>query len=89
MTEYLTGMLGPTIGPIAGMITTLLIVLIVLWLAWMVLKRFRAGLFVSSSEKGRQPRLAVTDAVPVDSHRRLVLVRRDDVEHLIMIGGPG
>jgi hypothetical protein len=28
------------------------------------------------------------DATAVDSHRRLVLVRRDDVEHLILIGGP-
>src|SRR5690606_36399351 len=24
----------------------------------------------------------------VDSHRRLILIRRDDVEHLILIGGP-
>lgn len=36
----------------------------------------------------RQPRLAVLDAAAVDAHRRLVLVRRDDVEHLILIGGP-
>ena len=28
------------------------------------------------------------DATAVDSHRRLVLVRRDDVEHLLLIGGP-
>ena len=28
------------------------------------------------------------DAAAVDSQRRLVLVRRDDVEHLILIGGP-
>jgi hypothetical protein len=28
------------------------------------------------------------DATAVDSHRRLVLVRLDDVEHLILIGGP-
>jgi outer membrane biosynthesis protein TonB len=28
------------------------------------------------------------DATAVDSHRRLVLIRRDDVEHLILIGGP-
>ncbi|MBP1875348.1 hypothetical protein J2Z19_005084 [Ensifer adhaerens] len=38
--------------------------------------------------KNRQPRLAVLDAAAVDTRRRLVLVRRDDVEHLIMIGGP-
>jgi hypothetical protein len=30
----------------------------------------------------------VLDAAAVDARRRLVLIRRDDVEHLIMIGGP-
>ena len=38
--------------------------------------------------RNRTPRLAVLDAAAVDTRRRLVLVRRDDVEHLIMIGGP-
>lgn len=36
----------------------------------------------------RAPRLQIVDATAVDTRRRLVLVRRDDVEHLIMIGGP-
>src|SRR5262249_61867671 len=31
---------------------------------------------------------AVIDAAPVDSRRRLVLIRRDNVEHLLLIGGP-
>lgn len=35
-----------------------------------------------------QKRLEVTDHANVDGRRRLVLVRRDNVEHLIMIGGP-
>ena len=38
--------------------------------------------------RGRQPRLAVIDAAAVDGRRRLVLIRRDNVEHLMMIGGP-
>jgi hypothetical protein len=38
--------------------------------------------------RNRHPRLQVLDAAAVDTRRRLVLVRRDDVEHLIMIGGP-
>jgi hypothetical protein len=38
--------------------------------------------------RNRQPRLQVLDAAAVDARRRLVLVRRDDVEHLVMIGGP-
>jgi flagellar protein FliO/FliZ len=33
-------------------------------------------------------RLDVVDQASVDSRRKLVLIRRDDVEHLIMIGGP-
>jgi flagellar protein FliO/FliZ len=34
------------------------------------------------------PRLGVSEVASVDSRRRLVLVRRDNVEHLIMTGGP-
>jgi hypothetical protein len=34
------------------------------------------------------PRLAVIDAAAVDGRRRLVLVRRDNIEHLLMFGGP-
>jgi flagellar protein FliO/FliZ len=33
-------------------------------------------------------RLAVVEHASVDGRRRLVLVRRDNVEHLIMTGGP-
>jgi flagellar protein FliO/FliZ len=35
-----------------------------------------------------EPRLAVVDHANVDGRRRLVLVRRDNIEHLIMTGGP-
>ena len=33
-------------------------------------------------------RLEIIDHASVDGRRRLVLVRRDNIEHLIMIGGP-
>ena len=79
---------GETIGPIVGIALTIVLIALALWVIFALIRRFRSGLFVSGSGKGRQPRLAVTDAVPVDSHRRLILVRRDDVEHLILIGGP-
>ncbi|TAM94596.1 MAG: hypothetical protein EPN45_24215, partial [Rhizobiaceae bacterium] len=46
-----------------------------------------AGTFVAGG-RNRRTRLAVMDAAAVDNQRRLVLVRRDDVEHLILIGGP-
>jgi flagellar biogenesis protein FliO len=54
--------------------------------AWLV-RRFGANR-LGNATRGRQPRLAVIDAATVDGRRRLVLIRRDNVEHLLMIGGP-
>jgi flagellar protein FliO/FliZ len=55
--------------------------------AWAV-RRFGSGRLGGAAMRGRQPRLAVIDHTSVDARRRLVLVRRDNVEHLLMIGGP-
>ncbi|HUI14151.1 MAG TPA: flagellar biosynthesis protein FliO [Xanthobacteraceae bacterium] len=55
--------------------------------AWAV-RRFGTGRLGGGSTRGRQPRLAVIDYASVDGRRRLILVRRDNVEHLLMIGGP-
>lgn len=55
--------------------------------AWLV-RRFGADRFGGSAARGRQPRLAVVDAAAVDGRRRLIIIRRDNVEHLLMIGGP-
>ena len=38
--------------------------------------------------RGREKRLGVVEAASVDGRRRIILLRRDDVEHLIMTGGP-
>ena len=56
-------------------------------LAW-GLRRFAGNRLGANTNRGRMPRLAVIDAAAVDGRRRLVLVRRDNVEHLLMIGGP-
>ena len=55
--------------------------------AWAV-RRFGAGRQGGAGTRGRQPRLAVVDYASVDSRRRLILVRRDNIEHLVLIGGP-
>lgn len=60
--------------------------LIGLLILYWLIKKLRHGTFISGG-RNALPRLAVQDATPVDSHRRLVLVRRDDVEHLLLIGG--
>ncbi len=38
---------------------------------------------------GRERRLGIIETTPVDAKRRLVLVRRDDVEHLVLLGPGG
>jgi flagellar protein FliO/FliZ len=55
--------------------------------AWLV-RRFAGNRLGANTNRGRMPRLAVIDAAAVDGRRRLVLVRRDNIEHLLMIGGP-
>jgi flagellar protein FliO/FliZ len=55
--------------------------------AWLA-RRFGASNLGATAARGRQPRLAVIDAAAIDARRRLVLIRRDNVEHLLIIGGP-
>ncbi|WP_054158674.1 flagellar biosynthetic protein FliO [Rhizobium sp. AAP43] len=66
-----------------GVALGLLCLFIVLWLL-----RNRAPSPFVRGGRNRQPRLQVLDAAAVDTRRRIVLIRRDNVEHLVMIGGP-
>jgi flagellar protein FliO/FliZ len=64
------------------------VVLVLLALAVWLVRRFSGGRLGGGTTRGRQPRLAVIDQATVDGRRRLVLIRRDNVEHLLIIGGP-
>ena len=64
------------------------VVIILLAVFFWGLRRFGGERLGNSGARGRQPRLAVIDAATVDGRRRLVLIRRDNVEHLLIIGGP-
>jgi len=46
------------------------------------------GLGGMSMFQGKVKRLGVVESTAMDGRRRLLLVRRDNVEHLIMTGGP-
>jgi hypothetical protein len=83
--------LSPIIGESAAEVV--LVVLIVLLVAALIvvitwlLQRIGGRRFGLLGSRSRAPRLGVVDAMPIDSRRRLVLVRRDNVEHLLLIGG--
>ena len=76
-------------GQLAVKLVVGLIVVIGLLAAFFYgLRRFGGERLGAGGGRGRQPRLAVIDAAMVDGRRRLVLIRRDNVEHLLIIGGP-
>ena len=82
------GLFGAEGSLIVRFVVAFVIVLALIGATFWVIRRFGATRVGAAAQRGRQPRLAVIDAAPVDGRRRLVLVRRDNVEHLLMIGGP-
>ena len=54
-------------------------------LAWFA-RRFRLG---TAPAAGTARRLAVLETLPLDARRKLVLIRRDDTEHLLLLGTDG
>jgi hypothetical protein len=49
---------------------------------------FRRRVRLPRNGRARLPRLGTVDAFDLDRQRQLVIIRRDNVEHLLMIGGP-
>ena len=62
----------------------ILVVGLILALAWVV-KRFGLTGALQGS-LGRKRRLSTVESTALDGRHRVVLVRRDDVEHLLLIG---
>lgn len=63
----------------------------VICVIYIILKLFKKGRKITSPDRGRNrtPRLGIVDAFDLgDGQRQLILLRRDNVEHLLMIGGP-
>jgi flagellar protein FliO/FliZ len=85
------GLMDTLFGEGQSGLTVVLFVIVVLGLlalAFWLRRQFGGGRLVSGAARGRKPRLGVIDQATVDSRRRLVLIRRDNVEHLLIIGGP-
>src|SRR5882757_7729102 len=72
--------------PVTFVISFAFVLLLIGAAAWLV-RRF-GSTRIDAAARGRQPRLAVIDSAAVDGRRKLVIIRRDNVEHLLMIGGP-
>ncbi|MBL6954483.1 MAG: flagellar biosynthetic protein FliO [Alphaproteobacteria bacterium] len=55
--------------------------------AWLARRWGMGG--VQTGKRGPSGRLEVVEVLSVDPRRRLVLIRRDDREHLILLGADG
>jgi len=53
-------------------------------MAWVVRRYGPAGIALRATGGAR--RVAIVEVTPVDARRRLVLIRRDGVEHLLLLG---
>jgi hypothetical protein len=75
--------------PVKAIISLALVLLLVV-VAGLILRRITGGRikFPGQGARARQPRLGIVDVFEMDRQRQLVLLRRDNVEHLILIGGP-
>lgn len=84
--QFITSLFGGSGNSILTAIFALgaVIVAIVLVL-WLLKLLARAS---GNVARGRNRRLAVVDALALDPKRQLLIVRRDNVEHLILVGGP-
>jgi flagellar protein FliO/FliZ len=70
---------------LAALLFAIAVVSLIVWaFKTFVLGRSSSANFLRTREK----RLGVVETASVDGRRSLLLVRRDDVEHLLIVGGP-
>jgi flagellar protein FliO/FliZ len=90
--QMLQQYLGEQGARYAAFVLIAIVLLAAVLIIWVLIRK-ALGSRLNFSEKpdrrGRAPRLGITESFNVDREgRRLVIVRRDNFEHLVMIGGP-
>ncbi|WP_162249108.1 flagellar biosynthetic protein FliO [Devosia sp. Root685] len=60
------------------------VIVLILLGVWLLKLLFRVS---GNAVRGRNKRLAIVDSLVVDQKRQLLIIRRDNVEHLILTGG--
>lgn len=73
----------------AKFVLALLFVLALIGLLAVLARRFGLGPAQARGGRGLHKRLRIVEVAPLDAKRRMVLVRRDDMEHLVILGHNG
>ena len=83
----MNGLFGLELPTSVNFVIAFVVVLALIGAATWLVRRFGVTR-LEAGARNRQPRLAVIDSAAVDGRRKLVIIRRDNVEHLLMVGGP-
>ncbi|NDW06928.1 flagellar biosynthetic protein FliO [Jiella pacifica] len=86
MPQWLVDLFGASLAPIVWVALVAAMVCILAIVVMLLARRLLAN-GATLGPRMRAPRLQVVDVARVDDKRKLVLVRRDDVEHLVLVGG--
>lgn len=83
--QFITSLFGGSgnsvLTAVFALVAVIVAILLVLWLLKLL---FNAS---SNVGRGRNRRLMVVDTLALDPKRQLLIIRRDNVEHLILTGG--
>lgn len=83
--QFITGLIGESgtalVTSILALVAVLALAILGLWLLKLTMKG------TSTLARGRNRRLGVVEQLQIDPRRQLLIVRRDDVEHVILTGG--
>jgi flagellar biogenesis protein FliO len=82
---FLTSLFGGETNYLTMFIALAIVVVLIVLAVWLIKLVGDASRNVG---RGRNRRLAVIDSIAIDNKRQAVIVRRDEIEHLIVIGGP-
>jgi flagellar protein FliO/FliZ len=83
--QFITGLIGESgttlLTSALALVAVLALAVLGLWLVKLTMKS------TATLGRGRNRRLGVVEQLQIDARRQMLIIRRDDVEHVILVGG--
>ncbi|VAW19736.1 hypothetical protein MNBD_ALPHA11-180 [hydrothermal vent metagenome] len=83
---FLTGLFGGETNIWTILLALIIVIALIFFGVWILKLIFKASVTIAG---GRKRRLAMVDSLAIDNKRNVILIRRDNVEHLIMVSNTG
>lgn len=75
---------GPTLFTFVQLLASLILVLGLMGALALAMKKLGLGGHITTTNTKK--RLKVIESIPLDGRRRLLLIQRDDIQHLVILG---